>query len=192
MAASGRTSASRESRRTSQFAKFKQLQLNLIPLVDVFVSLVFFTLITMSAATVPIVQGVRLPEAEVGIEAISQLTVGIGSRPAEVSVGGQSVMSVAEAAAARSDDPNRPLVIPKLLSVLNQHADSLRRLTDLPRDSAVQNQLAIHADRTLRYDVLARVMQTARSAGFRNISLQVLRAGVEEGAATRIAAPQAN
>ena len=33
----------------------------------------------------------------------------------------------------------------------------------------------IQADRTMRYDLLSRVMQTARLAGFRNLTLQVNR-----------------
>jgi biopolymer transport protein ExbD len=33
--------------------------------------------------------------------------------------------------------------------------------------------LAVQGDKSMRYDLLARVMQTARLAGFKSISLQV-------------------
>src|SRR5438874_1421267 len=57
---SERARALREGRRKSQFAKFALVQLNLIPLVDTFVAIVFFSL---TAATVgelaPILNGER-------------------------------------------------------------------------------------------------------------------------------------
>ena len=181
MAATSRAHAARESRRATQFAKFRLVQLNLIPLVDVFTALVFFTLLTMTSATVPVASGVVLPEASVGAEASERLTLGIGSRPAQVTLGGQPVMTVQEAATARSNIPGQPLIIPQLLGILQQKADSIRQRGNIAGDQAVPVQLAIHADRTMRYDLLARVMQTARQAGFRDLSLQVLRAG-QDGA----------
>jgi len=42
-------------------------------------------------------------------------------------------------------------------------------------ENANLEPLAIQADRTMRYDLLSRVMQTARLAGFRNLTLQVNR-----------------
>ena len=47
--ASERARAMRESRRKAQFSKFRLVQLNLIPLVDPFVAIVFYSL---TAATV--------------------------------------------------------------------------------------------------------------------------------------------
>ena len=176
MPAASRAAAARESRRASQFAKFRLVQLNLIPLVDVFTALVFFTLLTMTSATVPVAEGVVLPEARVGTEAVEQLTIGIGSRPAQVTLGGRPVMTVQEAATAPSTIPGQPLIIPRLLGLLQQNADSIRQRGNIAANEPVPVQLAIHADRTMRYDLLARVMHTARQAGFRNISLQVLRA----------------
>ena len=41
-----RARMARESRRGAQFAKFKLAELNLVPLVDTLVSIVFFALVT--------------------------------------------------------------------------------------------------------------------------------------------------
>lgn len=176
--------ASRESRRVGQFAKFRLAQLNLIPLVDTFVALVFFTLLTQTTAIVPVATGVQLPEAREGAEAVGRLTLGIGSSPPQVTFNDRQIMTVQQAARSASNRPDQPLLIPELYSVLSQAADSVRRLRNLPQGQAVPEQLAIHGDRTMRYDLLSRIMQTARLAGFTNITLQVRRTG-EEGVAVQ-------
>ena len=57
----------RAARRAAQFAKFRITELNLVPLVDTFVSIVFFALTSATVGELaPIVSGVRLPEAQVG------------------------------------------------------------------------------------------------------------------------------
>lgn len=181
MASQSRASSARESRRVSQFAKFRAVELSLIPLVDVFISLVFFMLLTQTQSVTPVAPGVRLPEARTGAEAPERITIGIGSQPAQITIDGQVLMTVQQAAAVRSEDPSQPLLIPQLLGTLRQKADSVRRVGNIGRDRSVDVQVAIHGDRTMRYDLLARIMQSARHAGFRNITLQVLRS--EEGGA---------
>ena len=90
-----RTRAIREGRRRTQFQKFHLVQLNLIPLVDTFVAIVFFSL---TAATVgdlaPILTGVTLPQAKVGAPAHQELTLGVSSRPAAIVFNGRQLMSV--------------------------------------------------------------------------------------------------
>ena len=175
-----RAKMARESRRQQQFAKFKNIQLNLVPLVDTFVSIVFFALTTATVgALAPVVNGVNLPESSVGSAALQQLTLGVGP---QITVAGQPVMGTAQAAALRSNDPAQPLLIPPLLSVLRQKADSIRNERKLPKDQSVDTPLAIQGDKSMRYDLLSRIMQTARLAGFRNISLQVRRTGGEGSA----------
>ena len=74
-----RARMARESRRGAQFAKFKLAELNLVPLVDTLVSIVFFALVTATVGELaPVVSGVNLPEARVGTNALQQLTLGIG------------------------------------------------------------------------------------------------------------------
>ena len=183
MANMTRAKSAREARRVSQFGKFRLTTLNLVPLVDTFVALVFFMLLTASSASVPVAAGVQLPEVTTGDEAIEQVTVGVGSRPAQVTLNGQSIMSVQQAAAARSLDPNRPLVIPQLEAALRQAADSIRQMRNLAADAPVNDLLAVHGDRAMRYDLLARVIQTARAAGFNRITLQVRRSATVAGGA---------
>jgi biopolymer transport protein ExbD len=168
-----RARAARLARRAAQFNKFRLIQLNLVPLVDTFVSVVFFTLTTATVGELaPVIAGVNLPEARVGQPALQQLTLGIGP---QVTVAGRPVMTTLEAAQARSNDPAQPLVIPPLYAVLRQKADSIRAARSTPANASIDAPLAIQADRTMRYDLLSRVMQTARLAGFRNLTLQVNR-----------------
>lgn len=171
----------RAERRAAQFAKFRVTELNLVPLVDTLVSIVFFALTTATVGELaPVVPGVRLPEARVGEVALQQLTLGIGRT---VTLAGHPIMSTLDAAAARSNDLSQPLLIPPLYSALRQAADSIRRDKKTPLTQPVEAQLAIQGDKSMRYDLLARMMQTARLAGFKNLSLQVNR--------TATAAPRA-
>lgn len=167
-----RARAARLARRAAQFNKFRLIQLNLVPLVDTFVSVVFFTLVTATVGELaPVVRGVNLPESRVGQPALQQITLGIGP---QLTLAGRPVMTTIEAAQARSDNPAQPLVIPPLYAALRAKADSIRALGAVPAGQAVDTPLAIQGDRTMRYDLLSRVMQTARLAGFRNLTLQVM------------------
>jgi len=168
-----RARAAREMRRAQQFQKFKLTELNLVPLVDTLVSIVFFALTTATVGEMaPVISGVTLPEAHVGTNALQQLTLGVGR---QVTLAGTPVMNTMEAAQAQSNDPQEPLLIPPLYSALRAKADSIRTATSAPSDEPVDAPLAIQGDRSMRYDLLSRIMQTARMAGFRNLSLQVRR-----------------
>jgi biopolymer transport protein ExbD len=174
-----RARAMREARRAAQFSKFRLIQLNLVPLVDTFVSIVFFALVTQTLGEVaPVARGVTLPSSSVAQATTGQLTLAIASNPAQISLGDQRIMSVQQAATAVSNNPSQPLLVPDLYAALRSAADSIRQADDLPAEQSVNTILAIQGDRTMRYDLLARVMHSARLAGFRRITLQVLR---EEG-----------
>jgi biopolymer transport protein ExbD len=174
----------RETRRAQQFAKFRLVHLNLVPLVDTFVSIVFFALTTATVGELaPIANGVTLPEAGVGAPAHQQLTLAVASSPANIVFNGQPVMSVAQAASAQSNYPGQPLAIPALFATLKATADSIRQADKVAADESVETPLAIQGDRTMRYDMLSRILQTARLAGFKNVTLQVKRAGVSDDAA---------
>jgi biopolymer transport protein ExbD len=183
---SGRARAAREARRTAQFAKFRLNQLNLIPLVDTFVSIVFFALTTAAVGELaPVVTGVSLPESTVGGAALQEMTLGIGSQPAQVTYNGHPLMTVQQAARAVSDNPGQPLLVPALYSVLKTSADSIRKAKGVGQDASIDTPLAIQGDRAMRYDLLSRVLQSARVAGFRNITLQVRRTGAPPTAAPK-------
>ena len=170
-----RARAARETRRMQQFAKFRLAELNLVPLVDTLVSIVFFALATQTVGElVPVMSGVSLPEARVGANALKQLTLGIGR---QITLGGAPVMSTLEAAQSQSGDAQQPLLIPQLYTALHLKADSIRTAAGAPADQPTDTPLAIQGDKSMRYDLLSRIMQTARMAGFKNISLQVRRVG---------------
>ena len=171
-----RAKSAREGRRTAQFAKFKLTELNLVPLVDTFVSIVFFALTSATVGELaPVTPGVNLPSSRVGNPALQELTLGVGAPG--ITVSGARIMSYTEAASAQSNVQGQPLVIPRLLVALKSHADSIRHAGNIPADQSVTEKLAVQGDRTMRYDLLSRIVQTARYAGFRNISLQVNRTG---------------
>ena len=173
MAEMTRARAAREARRTAQFAKFRITELNLVPLVDTFVAIVFFSLATATVGEqMPVMPGVNLPDSRVGETALQELTVGIGST---LTLNATPIMSTRDAAAEASNQPNEPLLIPKLYTALRVQADSLRKVQGLDQNTSIKNPLAIHGDKTMPYSLLARVMQTARLAGFQNVSLQVNR-----------------
>ena len=159
-----------------QFAKFRLAELNLVPLVDTLVSIVFFALATQTVGElVPVMSGVTLPEARVGANALKQLTLGVGR---QITLGGAPVMGTLNAAQSQSNDAQQPLLIPLLYTALHEKADSIRTATGSPADEPTDTPLAIQGDRSMRYDLLSRIMQTARSAGFKNISLQVRRVAI--------------
>jgi len=169
-----RARSAREARRTAQFAKFRMVELNLVPLVDTFVAIVFFSLATATIGEqMPVMPGVTLPDSRVGETAFRELTIGISN---QITINAVPIMTTREAAAAPSNNPNEPLLIPQLYSALRVEADSIRKAKGLG-DTSVPNKLAIHGDKTMQYALLARIMQTARLAGFRNVSLQVNRTG---------------
>src|SRR5262249_7717683 len=102
-----RARAAREMRRAQQFKKFKMTELNLVPLVDTLVSIVFFALVTATVGELaPVAPGVTLPEARVGANALQQLTLGVGR---QVTLAGTPVMNTLDAAQAASNDPREPL-----------------------------------------------------------------------------------
>lgn len=173
-----RAASMREQRRVQQFAKFRFVQLNLIPLVDTFVSIVFFALTTATVGELaPIVNGVSLPEARVGSPAHQQLTLAVASNPASIIYNNRPVMTVGQAASAVSNYPGQPLAIPALYARLKTSVDSIRKQNNVAADESVETPLAIQGDQTMRYDLLSRVLQTARLAGFRNVTLQVKHTG---------------
>ena len=101
MAEMTRARAAREARRTAQFAKFRITELNLVPLVDTFVAIVFFSLATATVGDqMPVMPGVTLPDSRVGETALQELTVGIGN---QITINQVPVMTTREAAAARAD-----------------------------------------------------------------------------------------
>jgi biopolymer transport protein ExbD len=163
-----RSRAARESRRAQQFARFRLTELNLVPLVDTFVSIVFFALTAAAVGElIPVARGVTLPTSRVGEIALAQLTLGVG--PGGATLGGQRVATADELAAGSA--------VPALERALRGAADSIRTERGLAAAAPVPVPLAVQGDRAIRYAQLARVMDAARRAGFAELTLQVTRVG---------------
>jgi len=162
----------RAARRQAQFAKFRIAELNLIPLVDTFVSIVFFALTTSTVGELsPVVAGVNLPTSRVGSVAHQQVTLGITNT--SITLGDKTVMGTGQAAQARSNLPNQPLVIPQLYAALKVTVDSIRKAKNVPDGQSIDVPLAIQGDKEMRYALMSRMIQSARLAGFKTLSLQV-------------------
>ena len=182
-----RSRSGRAARARAALGRSRESSLNLVPLVDTFVSIVFFALTTSTVGELaPVVPGVTLPKTSVGQTAFGQLTLGIGGT---VTFVGTPIMRTADAAAAVSDDPQQPLLIPALYRRLRVAADSVRTARGLAKDAPLDVPLAIQGDRTMRYDLLSRFMQTARSAGFTRLSLQVEHESAEGAPETGVQGP---
>ena len=174
----------RAQRRAAQFAKFRVTELNLVPLVDTMVAIVFFALVTQTVGEMTqVIPGVTLPESRVGQFAHEELTLGISNRG--ITLGGRTVMGVADAARAPSNIPSQPLVIPQLYRALKATADSIKEATNQQDSASIRTRLAIQGDREVRYSLMSRVIQSARYAGFRNVTLQVTKTGGEQQTAGR-------
>src|ERR1700722_2640818 len=105
MAKTSRAKMSREARRTAQFSKFRLAELNLVPLVDTLVSIVFFALTTAVVGELaPVVSGVTLPESRVRASALQQLTLGVGS---QVTLANKPIMNTLDAAQSVSTMPDQ-------------------------------------------------------------------------------------
>jgi biopolymer transport protein ExbD len=75
-----RAREARAARRAAQFAKFRVTELNLVPLVDTLVSIVFFAIVSQTVGELSqVIPGVNLPSSIVGTAAHDQLTLGISS-----------------------------------------------------------------------------------------------------------------
>ena len=174
----------RAQRRAAQFAKFRMTELNLVPLVDTMVAIVFFALVTQTVGEMTqIVPGVTLPDSRVGMVTHEQLTLGITRT--SVTLGGRTIMGTGQAAAAQSNIAKEPLVIPQLYQVLKAKADSIKAATNMRDSASIPTKLAIQGDREVRYSLMSRIIVSARYAGFRNVTLQVNKTGDEQQTAGR-------
>lgn len=177
--ARGRGAVARDAHRARLRERFRTTELNLVPLVDTFVSIVFFAL---TAATVgeltPVARGVTLPISRVGADALQELTIGVSG--SGVTVGTRLVVEPGAMPIPAEERDGARRELPALGVALRAAADSIRGARGLPGRAPVPVPLAIHGDRATRYATLARVMHTARLAGFVQLTLQVARE--DEGA----------
>ena len=144
-------------------------ELNLIPMIDILSVLVSFLLVySTEVEVVQNTKGIEIPQSIV--QAKPRTTVVVTVTKDELFVGGELVATVADVRA--SNDP----VFQPLLQVLKR-----------PRvggAAEAEPEVTVMADKSLPYEVLKKVMQTATSADFAKISF----AAVEKDKAVDLSA----
>ena len=139
-------------------------ELNLIPMIDILSVLVSFLLVySTEVEVVQNTKGIEIPESIV--TAKPRETVVVTVTKDEVFVQGERVASVAEVKASES------LIIVPLREALQRPRLIGQRMAE--RELA-EREVTVMADKTLPYEVLKKVMQTATSADFGRISFATI------------------
>jgi biopolymer transport protein ExbD len=142
--------------------------LNLVSMIDVFTTLVFFLLITStSVETIRTPRDLSLPNS-VSRESPQDTPVVIIS-PREIELQGRVVMTLADAEQAPGP------VLPALKAALEEV--QLMRIAGKEDTAATRGEINIMADRNIPYSLLKKVMATCGDAKFARISLAVNRHG---------------
>jgi biopolymer transport protein ExbD len=145
--------------------KRDSVPLNLVSMIDIFTCLVFFLLLTSTS-----VQTLRSPRS---LELPSSIT----SEPPndtpvlmvtaqDISLQGQTVMTVAQAESQESD------VLAALKSVLIEKVP-MSQIKNAAANTLTRGEINIMADKDIPYSLLKKVMVTAGQANFARISLSV-------------------
>jgi biopolymer transport protein ExbD len=143
----------------------KATPLNLTSLMDVFTILVFFLLVNSASTEVlETPKQITLPAST--IEDKPRETVVIFISPSEITVQGESVVTMADLAA--SEDPH----IAQIGERLDQVNDSVIGLNT--QKVAERQEVTILSDKSVPFSVVRRVMSTCTRHGFERISLAVL------------------
>jgi biopolymer transport protein ExbD len=160
--------------------KSTNADLNVTPLVDMFVILVLF-LIANFSATGEILQmskDVELPSAANADELTIAPVVMISKN--EVIVSGTSIGRIDDI--AREDYSNIPALEEKLREERKRFEDLHNAANDL---GAFKGELNIQADKSSQFKILKKVMMSCTQAGFGTISFAVLTAGEKPETASR-------
>ncbi len=155
----------KRARRTAQhhLRRSTDVELNLIPLIDIMSVMVAFLLVY--SANVEVIQnsqGVQIPQSVAQEQPKQSVVVMITKE--HLFVQGEVVMTVAEIREAKS-----PL-IDRLSAVLARPM----LVTDGVAESLAMREITVLADKSLSYEVVKRVMTTCTREGYGRISLAVL------------------
>ena len=138
------------------------LDMNLVSLIDVFTILIFFLLSNSGVETLPASGAVHLPESSAKKDPRETLVVVVNA--SEISVEGRKVADVVPLLAATDD------VIPGLKAALDQIA---ARPVARAENAATAKAVTIMGDKDIPYQLLRKVMATAASADFTDVSFAV-------------------
>jgi biopolymer transport protein ExbD len=154
--------------------------LNVTPLVDMFVILVCFLIANFSATgeILSMSKDVQLPEATNTLEI--QFAPVVTVTPTEVLVSGTLIGRVEDL--TREDYLNIPTLEEKLRDMKKQFEDLHNAANDT---GAFKGDVNIQGDKNAQFKIIKRVMFSCASAGYGNISFAVLAAGKGDGPATK-------
>lgn len=153
----------KRSRRNRSPRRSGEVELNLIPLIDIMSVMVAFLLVY--SANVEVIQnsqGVQIPQS-IAQEQPKQSVVVMITKD-HLFVQGEPVVSIAEIRAARSAE------IEPLRAVLGRPMLN----HDAAADDPAMREITVLADKSLPYELVKRVMSTCTREGYGKISLAVL------------------
>ena len=156
-------STPKRSRRNHSSRRPEEVELNLIPLIDIMSVMVAFLLVY--SANVEVIQnsqGVQIPQS-IAQEQPKQSVVVMITKD-HLFVQGERVVSIAEIRAARNAE------IEPLRAVLGRPM----QIHDGAADDPAMREITVLADKSLPYELVKRVMSTCTSEGYGKISLAVL------------------
>ena len=144
------------------------VSLNLVSMIDVFTTLVFFLLITStSVETIQTPRDTNLPKS-ISLQTPQEAPV-VTITPRDIQVQGKYVMSIAEA-------ERSPGVVLAPLKVLLEEAQ-LMQVAGKAAEAQTRGEVNIMADEKTPYSLIKKVMATCGDAKFARISLAVNRHG---------------
>ena len=164
-------SLSKRVRRASQHQRRREeVELNLIPLIDIMSVMVAFLLVySADVEAIQTSKGVEIPQSIAEQKARESVVVMITKD--QLFVQGEAIATIDEIRAAKT-----PFIDP-LTAVLRR---PMLWTNDVPEGLA-QREITVIADKSLTYDVVKKVMSTCTSEGFGHISLAV----IEKGSASK-------
>jgi biopolymer transport protein ExbD len=149
--------------------------LNVTPLVDMFVILVLFLIANFSATgeLLSMSKDIQLPEASHTAELTLAPVIQVSQL--EVMVAGASIGRVEDL--AREDYLNIPALEERLREMKKQFEDLHNQAGD---SGAFKGDVNIQADKSVQFRIIKKVMFSCNSAGYGNISFATLAAGDEK------------
>jgi len=141
-------------------------KLNLVPLIDCFVLLIFFLLINYST-DVEILQTDKTVKLPTSIsETLPKENLVVVVNASEILVLGRSLGNINDMMAATSD------TFEPLITELKYLASKAPALTE--KEQAEGRAITVLGDRAIPYEQLKKIMASCVAAGYRNISLAVM------------------
>ena len=156
----------------------EQLELNIMPMLDIFSILITFLLMSYSTEPVqPIPAGVEVPDS-LTLAALDEVPL-ITVKKDEIVVNDKKVASVFNGDVAEKDQ-HQGAVLPvftELEKLMESNKRACREQTSLEKDDCNTSTITMVVDKAHRFKLMKRVMLAAQQAEFITIKLAVGRGG---------------